>query len=1058
MKITLLKNLMFLGAFLWFGAVGAQTVSGTVSDETGPLPGASVVVKGTANGTQTDFDGNYTLNNVGSDAVLVFSYIGFKSVEIPTAGQSTINVTLSEDAQALDEVVIIGYGTSTKRNATGSVAVVSEEDFNTGIIASPEQLLQGRSAGVQVSQNGGEPGAGINVRIRGTNSVRANNTPLFVVDGIPLDTGNTSPNSGDLGFGGGDTSNPLNFLNPNDIESLSILKDASATSIYGTRGANGVVLITTKSGRGNRGGVFDYSASVSVSAAARNFDLLNRDEFLAAIGTLPGATPATVAAVDFGGDTDFQDLVTRTAASTNHTLGYSQSYEGGSVRASLGYSNQIGVVENDAFERLTARINANHRFFDDKLTLTAQASISRANDEDAPLSGGAGFRGDLLGAAYSANPTFLDDPNFTDGGTQILPANLLANSFNLTNTTRLLLNGSAEYKFIPELTGKVNLGYDYSDGSNVSVLAPSVLNFVGTTGNGRGTFAELINENRLIEATLTYVKEFGDDTFDVVGGYSFQDFDRSGFFSAGFGFLGNNLLQNATILENTVTSLRNQVSGGFQQVFYDSVNDRDGVINRLLPNAPDGEQVVTESLGGVQNTGVLAANVDQFDENSSLVSGFIRARYNLNDKYRLTASIRRDGSSRFGPNNRFENFFSGGFNWQIAKEDFIGESSNLSTLNLRLSAGTVGNQAGLGFADFLVRQRFSGIGIDNNGDVMNGGVQQVGSSNPDLQWEETFDVNFGIDFGFNNDRFNGSLDIYRRSTTEVLFQIPPAQPATANVFFVNLPGSEIINQGVEFSLNYDWIQTDDVTFSSSFNFAFNDNEFSSLSGSFNAGPINGPGLTGAFAQRLEEGQSVFSYFLATFEGFDADGNPVYTDLDGNGVGDPDSEGDRSFVGDALPDVTTGLTLNLSVKNWDFSTFLSGQFGFQVYNNTANAFFNQPGLLTARNVIQDVIGNGEAPSASNAVSTRFLEDGDFVRLQNATIGYNVPLNNNELFKSLRLSVTGQNLFLITDYSGLDPEVSTNTGTFPNAGAIPSAGIDFGAFPRPRTVTFGLNATF
>tara|TARA_R110000744_G_C19321362_1_gene557674 strand:- start:379 stop:1626 length:1248 start_codon:yes stop_codon:yes gene_type:complete len=415
--------------------------------------------------------------------------------------------------------------------------------------------------------------------------------------------------------------------------------------------------------------------------------------------------------------------------------------------------------------------------------------------------------------------------------------------------------------------------------------------------------------------------------------------------------------------------------------------------------------------------------------------------------------MRADGSSRFGPENQYGYFPSGAFAWQIGEEDFIGE--NVSTLKLRLSAGITGNQAGLGYGNFVARQRFGGLGINNSNEIQANGLAIVATDNPSLKWESTLDFNVGLDFGFNNDRLNGSVDVYRRDTKDLLLKTPPAFPATTPFQFGNVDAN-VINQGIEFALGYDFIQQEDVNFSANFNISYNDNEIQNFAGAINSGPINGPGLTGAFAQRFESGYSLFSYYMAQFEGFDSTGNPIYTDIDGNGVGDPDV--DKTFVGeDALPDITSGLSLNLKVKNWDVATYLTGQFGFSVYNNTANSFFNAGQIGTARNVTNNVLSLGEDPGASTAVSTRFLEKGDFIRLQNVSVGYNVPLSGEGTLRNLRLSLTGQNLFLITDYSGIDPEVTVNTGNL-NSAELPTRGIDFMTFPNPLTVTFGINASF
>lgn len=1027
MKITLLKSFLLLGAFLCFGLAKAQTVSGTVSDANGPLPGASVLVKGTTNGTQTDFDGNYTLDGIDDTATLVFSYIGYQTVEMPVNGRSTINVTLQEDAQALDEVVIIGYGQTTVKDATGAVAAVTSEDFNGGIIASPEQLIQGKTAGVQITQASGEPGAGVNLRIRGSNSIRSNNNPLFVVDGIPLSGESTTPSGGDVINGSNATRNPLNFINPNDIESMSILKDASATAIYGSRGANGVVIITTKSGRAGQGGVWEFNSNLSISSPANEYDLFDRDEFLAA--TASERSQAIADAADFGFNTNWQDYITRTVASQNQNLSYSRNYGSGNVRATFSYGKQFGVIEKSAQERITGRINASQRFLDDRLRLNLQASLSRVNDDAPPISGTSGASGNLIGAAYSANPTWPASPSFFLEGNQLNPANYLASWQSVTNTNRALINLSAEYDIIDELTAKVTVGYDDSDADAVSSISAEANNFNRVTGNGQTAYNNLNATSQLLEATLNYKKDFDNSSLDVIVGYSFQDFRRRGFNSQGWQAPTSDLNAMGQLLIEDVNNIRNSIDGPYQQAGY----------------APNGSFV--NSINPFEDTATLAVTsgsytsvwIDTFDNTDELQSFFARANYSLNDKFLFTATVRADGSSRFGGNNQYGYFPSGAFAWKLSEEDFVGDA--FSTLKLRLGAGITGNQEGLGYANYLRRERFNGPGISDNGDIIRPGSDVVAVQNPELKWESTLDLNVGIDFGFNMDRFSGSIDLYRKETKDLLFRQGAAAPAADPFVFKNLEDGTVINQGVELALNYDFIQTQDVTFSSSFNVAYNKNTVEGLNGlTANFGALNGPGLTDAFAQRLGEGRSLFSFYMAEYSE-DSSGNPNFN---------PDQ---KDFVGkDGLPDVNAGLSLNLRVKNWDASAYFAGQFGFHVYNNTANAFLNRPTFETTRNVDQ----RGLETNVSQEVSTLYLEKGDFVRLQNASIGYNVPLSGEGALKNLRLSLTGQNLFLITDYSGLDPEVSSTTGDFGTG--IPSASIDYTSFPRPRTVTLGINAKF
>ena len=1042
MKITLLRSLLVVGALLCFGLTQAQEVTGTVSDANGPLPGASVVVKGTTTGTQTDFDGNFAIE-AATDATLVFSYVGFKTAEVAVNSQTTVNITLQEDAEALEEVIVIGYGTTTVKDATGSVSAVSAKDFNGGVIASPEQLIQGKTAGVNIQQSSGEPGAGMSINIRGSNSVRANNNPLFVVDGIPLSGENTSP-SGDTGNGASAVRNPLNFLNPADIESISVLKDASATAIYGSRGSNGVVIITTKSGKSAQGGVIEFSSSLSVAKPASKYDLLDRDQFVA--GVFKFNPNADLATTDFGNNTDWQDFVTRTAASTNNNISYSNNYGKGNVRATFGYSKQFGVVQKTDFERITGRVNARHRFFDDKLTIGLSATISRVNDETAPLGPTAGFRGDILGAAYSANPTWSDAPSFAAQGGLLSPSNYLANSQNITHTDRVLLNGSIDYKITSAISAKVNLGYDKSESENTSVISSGVKNLDGIQDVGFGVYNTLERENSLLEVTLNYKKDFESSNLDFLVGYSFQDFKTTGRNAAGRGFSKSDLNVMGRQLRETVNGAAASISGPYQQYYY-GANTSALQVNRLFPTVVAGDQVAYDFKRNVE--GMVA---DTFNNTDEIQSFFGRINYAIASKYLFTATVRADGSSRFGPENQYGIFPSGAFAWQLGEEDFVGDA--ISTLKLRLSAGVTGNQDGLGYGNFVARQRFGGLGVQNNSEVNQNGLTIVATDVPSLKWEPTLEYNVGLDFGFGNDRLSGSIDVYKRETTDVLLRTPPAAPAVDPFQFGNVD-AKIVNQGIEFALAYDWIQKDDVSFSTSFNIAYNENEVQDFAGLIDTGAINGQGLSGAFAQRFAAGYSLFSYYMAEYTGLDGAGQPTFKDQNGDGNGDVFQ--DKVFVGeDALPDITTGLSLNLNVKNWDLSAYFTGQFGFSVYNNTANGLFTSGSITNARNVTNELANSAEAAGTSADVSTRYLEKGDFVRFQNATLGYNVPLSGEGAFKTLRLSLTGQNLFLITDYSGLDPEISVATGDL--GSGVPTRGIDWSAFPNPRTITFGINASF
>mgnify|MGYP003652354391 FL=1 len=1021
MKITFLKSLLVLGAFLCFGFLQAQEVSGTVSDASGPLPGASVLVKGTTNGTQTDFDGNYTLT-AEEGAVLIVSYIGYKTQEVAVNGRTSINFTLEEDAEALEEVVIIGYGTTTVKDATGSVSSVSSEDFNGGIISSPEQLIQGKTAGVQISQGSGEPGAGITLRIRGAGSVRGNNSPLFVIDGVPVSNESVSASGGDLGAGSSGAKNPLNFLNPNDIESMSVLKDASATAIYGSRGANGVVVITTKSGKGGgSSGQWGFSSNLNIATVANKYDLLSADEFVERGGA------------NLGGSTDWQEYLFRTTASTDNNLSYSQNYGSGNIRATFGYSKQFGVIENTDLERISGRVNLTQRFFDNKLTLNAQGTVSRINDRAPFISRTSGSTGDLLASTYYSNPTLNANPNI-GADPDRNPANLLAYYDDNSGTDRFLGNLSLNYAFTDELSAKVNFGLDTSESTRGQVVSPNILGITnGAIGNGRANVSNLNTESKLLELTINYKKEFENSNLDALVGYSFQDFNRNGQNLLGQGYNTSDMNQIIANTQQAYEDTKNLASN-YQAYGIGTFNDNPGAGNqfRILGLTPNINSTTASELPSIP---INAFSVDTFDFTDELQSFFGRLNYTINNKYLFTGTVRADGSSKFGDNNKYGIFPSAAFAWKLNEEDFV-NSETFSTLKIRASWGITGNQDGLGYGAYLNRTRWDALGIGSNTQLSSPATSEVAFANPDLKWESTTQYGLGFDFGFNNDRFTANLDFYRKETNDILLNLPAVQPATSPFVFQNIDGT-IINQGVELGIDYDLVVTENFNWNTNFNISYNQNELTNYNGpNIQAGNLYGQGLTGTTSQVLADGQSLYTYELRLVdENFQVDTDPTILDKS------------------ALPKIVTGLSTSMNYKNWDASLFFSGQFGFYVYNNTANALFAAP-QIGSRNNLRSVLDDNITLSATNP-STFFLEKGDFVRLQTASIGYNVPLSGEGTFKTMRLSAVGQNLFLLTGYSGLDPEVSTSD--IPSNG-FPSASIDYLSYPRPVTFSVGFNVTF
>jgi len=953
----------------------------------------NVIIKGTTNGTVTDINGDYSIEVPSENTVLVFSSVGFIQEERTVGTNTVINVTLNVDIKELSEIVVIGYGQVESKDATGAVTSIKEEDFNKGVISSPEQLIQGRTAGVQITSSSGEPGAGINVRIRGTSSVRSNNNPLFVVDGVPLSGDDVSGGVSDVGFGRTAPKNPLNFLNPNDIASIDILKDASATAIYGSRGANGVVIITTKSGKSGKD-VLNYSYNFGVSNITKKYDLLEPNVYLDAYETFNGA--AARDALDGGAETDWQDVIFRTAYTNSHNLSYGGGSEDSNFRFSLGYMDQEGIIENSGLTRYTARFNGSKSFIDDRLTISTQVTISDTKDDNVPITDNSGFEGDLLGAALKANPTLpIRDSNgdfIQLSNSEPNPAAMLALSKDFTNTLRALGNISAELKIINDLTFKTVIGIDRSMSNRTAAFSRDLNAATGILDKGRLFINDISIKNTLWENYFTYDKTFDNVKLNAVLGYSYQKFERS-------------------IRDSETTNFR--------------TNDLDLMINNWAS--------ADMSLGNTIVGRNSSATIDE------LQSYFGRINLSYASKYLLTLTLRADGSTKFGSGNKYGYFPSAAIKWRLAEEGFLPDL--FSDLSLRAGYGLTGNQE-IPHNLYQERQRYRDWDIASGGNIDGGGLETVAFANPNLKWESTSQLSVGLEYGFVNNRIRGSVDYYYKNTNDLLIQITSAQPAVQPFVWTNLD-ADVINQGIELFVEAD-ILTGDFSWNINANYAYNKNEVKNYSGLINTGEINGQGLTGAFAQRIAEGQPLFAFFLRKFAGFDNEGISVYED------------GDFQQFVDAspIPTSTAGLTNNFYYKNFDLSFFFTGQFGHYVYSNTANAYFTAGALANGRNVTKDVVGNGESNLNAPDVSTRFLEKGDFVRLQNVSLGYTIDTENINAISRLRLYVTGQNLLVFTSYSGQDPEVNVNK----SLNNVPSLGIDYTPYPRSRTIVFGVDISF
>lgn len=1002
MRKIILRSLLCISAFLLSSmAVAQQTVSGTVTDETGPLPGATVAIKGTSSGTTTDFDGNYTLNDVPEDATLVFSFVGYQTQEVPVDGRSQIDVNLATDASELEEVVLIGYGQTTVKDATGAVASVKADEFNKGINTSPDQLLQGRVAGVQITQASGEPGAGANIRVRGSSSIRAGNDPLIVVDGVPLSGGNVSPGS-DVGLGRKGATNPLSFINSSDIASIDILKDASATAIYGSRGANGVVIITTKSGRTGKPQI-SLNSSFQVGEISNEYDLISAEDYPSIAQSVGNPEP------DLGARLDPLGSILRTAFTQQHDFSYGSGGETGNFRMSLGLLDQEGIIKGTGQERYTGNINLTQRAFDDVVTFKSNIIYSYIKDDGEAIFENASAEGDLMSSALRWNPT---RPFYNNDGTYNQPSDNQRNPVafldyfeDKTETSRILANLSATVNITEGLDYKFNVGLDRSE-STRRVAYSSAFNTNATLGRGLAQYEDIYNFNKLFEHTINYNADIAEELgLDAVIGYSYQSFESKG---------------------NSITA----------RDF--SIEDQDKYIKEI----------------GYASTFQPNEILAYYNPSSELQSFFGRANFNYLGKYLLTATLRADGSSKFGENNRYGYFPSVGAAWRIVEEGFL--PPFFSDLKLRASWGITGNQ------EFPAGSAQTQFGPTDDGTA----VQQVNVANEDLQWETTEQYGVGFDFGFLNNRITGSTDYFKRTTNDLLFRLPAIQPAPNVNYWTNFNDIEIVNEGFEFSINAAVVEDDDWTFDVSYNMAFLDNKITSVSNQFPigipTGEINGRSLTGQRSQLLYDDQPLYAFYLPVFAGYDANGAPTYVDVNGDGTINPNFDGpgrssDRTFVGDPNPDFTLGIGLNATYKNFDFTANLNGAYGHQIYDNTRAALFYKAAVANGDNATYDEVNsNADPDSGGPFLSTKDLQSGDFLRLNSAAIGYTFYPEDYSInwINSLRLYVTGQNLFVITPYDGFDPEVNVNK----SIDGVPSFGIDYTSYPRSRSFTIGFNANF
>lgn len=1005
-KSLRLKALLTLlvGLFLSIGAFAQQiAVKGHVKDTTGePVIGANVLVKGTTNGTITDFDGNFMLN-VPKDAILSVSFVGYKSAKVKAA--STVMVTLEDDSQVLDAVVVIGYGSVKKNDMTGSVTAIKPDKLNKGLITNAQDMMTGKIAGVSVISKGGAPGEGATIRIRGGSSLTAENDPLIVIDGLAMD------NKGVKGL-----ANPLSMVNPNDIESFTVLKDASATAIYGSRASNGVIIITTKKGQAGARPTISYDGNVSVSTVKSTVDVMDGDQFRSFIKDIWGEDSEAYSKLG-NANTDWQKEIFRPAVSTDHNLTISGGLKNMPYRVSFGYTNQNGIVKTSKFERYTASVSLAPSFFEDHLKVNANLKGMIAKNRYAD--------GSAVGSAVSFDPTQSvrsDDPYhqyYFDGYFQWNtdasslnddtwkrtfnsnapgnPVALLEEKDDRAISKSLIGNLELDYKFhfLPDLHAHVNGGMDLSTGKQYTDVSPysSTNNYYGSYG-----WEQKDKYNLSLNAYLQYSKDFTDKhRFDVMAGYEWQHFhDTSDQEYWGLYPLSNN------VVENRGQRYNNTSSGS-----------------------------ATESY---------------------LVSFFGRVNYTLLDRYLFTATVRQDGSSRFHKNNRWGLFPSFALGWKLKEEAFLKDVDVLSDLKLRLGYGITGQQ-NINSGDYPYLAVY-----ETNKDgayypiLGEGTTYRPNAYNPDLKWEKTTTYNVGLDFGFLNNRINGAVDYYYRKTTDLLNSVfVSAGTNFKNKVLSNVGSLE--NSGIEFSINSKPVVTTDWTWDLGFNITYNKNEITKLTtgDSENYYVAAGDNIGGgrdmkAMAHAVGHPASSFYVYQQVY---DENGKPIENEfVDRNGDGTINGD-DRYFYKKPTADVLMGLTSRLSYKSWDFSFSLRASLNNYVYNSVEaggsdcnptsvysfGALNNRP-LMGVANNIQNLKDN-------TLLSDYFVQNASFMKCDNITLGYS--------FKKLfgapiggRVYAAVQNVFTITKYKGLDPEVEK--------------GLDNNIYPRPLTTLIGLSLNF
>lgn len=979
-----LKILLFLIAVLatMSGYAQVKTITGKVTDAKNgePLPGATIVVKGTTIGTTTNFDGDFNMNIPNDAQTLVIGFIGMKNVETEVGNQTNFNIALQEETFGLDEVVVIGYGQVKKGDATGSVTAVSSDDFNKGAITSAQDLLVGKASGVVITTAGGAPGSGSTIRIRGGSSLNASNDPLIIIDGVPIDNNNVSGSS-----------NFLSFVNPNDIESMNILKDASATAIYGSRASNGVIIINTKKGKAGTPMTINVDINSSIATPIEYMDVYSGDEMRKIALDKKGLFGADSYNQLWNENTNWQKQIFRTAASQDNNLSISGSVKELPYRVSVGYTNQKGILKNTDMQRLTGTLSLNPTLLDGNLKVNANAKgmLTDNNFGDTGAIGSA-ISMDPTKPVYDGNPNSGGYFQWSNYGANLGTPNPVEQLMEVDNTStvkRFIGNFQLDYKipFIPDLRANLNVATDYSKSeghNNRPTTSPSVLT---SPLWGKLSNYDAKNTNDLLDFYLNYAKDLESikSRIDATAGYSWQHFKREG---------------------STYTR---------------------GIVDANHPAQ------VTE------NSSFITENY--------LVSFFGRLNYTLADKYLLTATVRQDGSSRFIGDNKWGIFPSAAFAWKIKEESFLKDVKAVTEMKVRLGWGVTGQQdIGKDYpaqAAYILSSPGSFYPI--GGEFLS--TLRPSAYDPDIKWEETTTQNVGLDFGLFKNRISGAIDVYKRVTEDLLNTVTiPTGSNFSNTLLTNVGSLE--NKGLEFSLNLKPISKNDVSLEFGFNFTYNENIITKLL--LNDDPkylgiLYGDGMTGT-KQVTRVGYPAYSYFVNQ-QVYSSNGMPIeglYVDLSGEGGTVNGDNADKYIYHNPVADYLMGFSFRFHYKDFDFSGSSRTSIGNYVYNQVAaGASCDQMNQIGYWKNFPRYLDDTQFVKRQ-FTSDYFVKNASFFKLDNLSIGYSYKDIRGKMIP--RLSFTVQNVLTITDYEGIDPEVS--------------GGIDNNFYPRPRTFMFGIGFTY